>query len=134
MSKLEYVPRTAWPTLKPDPTRFNVWKSDRFLVQAFRERRGVVRLTVCRTERDEAGRLLDGISWDELQALKSSCGYGNYDAVEVYPPDADAVTAPNHRHLWIMPKHERLQFAWRNAGAQLSLIKDMLTKSKSEEN
>ncbi len=49
--------------------------------------------------------------WDELQRIKSECGYGNTDAIEIYPADDDVVNVANMRHLWILDS--RIPFAWR---------------------
>jgi hypothetical protein len=59
----------------------------------------------------EGDRWADNITWDELQALKTQCGYGGHDAVEVYPPTRDVVNVANIRHLWVLA--EKLPFAWR---------------------
>lgn len=72
----------------------------------------LVRLSVLRTTLDpQAGRWVDGITWDELQSIKAECGYGQHDALELYPPDSDVVNVANLRHLWVM--RELQTFAWR---------------------
>ncbi|EOG1815585.1 hypothetical protein ACK3RA_000943 [Enterobacter hormaechei] len=48
---------------------------------------------------------------DALQEIKSAVGYGDRDAVEIYPRDSDVVNVANMRHLWITP--EPIAFAWR---------------------
>jgi hypothetical protein len=68
----------------------------------------MIRLQVGRNDRQ------DGISWDHLQAIKNALGYGEYDAVEVYPRQQDIVNLGNFRHLWISKHH--LTFAWRPEG------------------
>lgn len=106
---LREVPRDEWPILTRVPLR--VWRSRDFLVQVFvASRPAMVRLSICRTamERD---RWKDGITWDELQRLKRECGYGDVDAIEVFPADADVVNVANMRHLWVMA--EPIEFAWR---------------------
>lgn len=88
----------------------NVWIGDGYLVQAYDEAGGVVRLTVNSVQHN--GRSwADRIPWDDLQAIKSACGFGDRDAVEVYPPTKDVVNVSNMRHLWVLP--EPLAFAWR---------------------
>lgn len=90
---------------------FAAWRSREFLVQAFAEAGGIVRLSVNRTHVDPATmRWLDGIVWDELQALKSEAGYGDREAVEIYPPDSSVVNVGSLRHLWVLP--ERMPFSW----------------------
>lgn len=103
------VPRSAWPHT-PDGLR-RVWRSRRFLVQEFDALAPArARLTVCRTSL--AGtRFQDGITWDELQAIKSEVGFGSMHAVEVYPAEADLVNVGNMRHLWVLT--HPMEFAWR---------------------
>jgi len=55
-------------------------------------------------------RWVDGITWDDLQRLKREAGYGDREAVEVYPPAACVVNEANIRHLWILPS--RMPFSW----------------------
>lgn len=129
---LQWVPHDQWPRLTPDTKRFNVWQSYSYMVQAFHEKNGVVRLAVKRNIKNTE-RTSDSICWDELQAIKAACGYGNFEAVEVFPTSDDEQPAGGMRHLWIMPKSERLEFAWRNASHQLSLIRDMLSNKPDEE-
>ena len=72
----------------------------------------IVRLSVNRTA-IEGPRWKEGVSWDELQAIKRQCGYGDHDAVEVFPRDVDVVNVANMRHLWILDPAQPLPFAWR---------------------
>lgn len=98
----------------PGPRPFKIWRSREFLVHAFTEPGGMVRLSVNRTHVDPATmRWLDGITWDELQALKSQAGYGDREAVEIYPPDDCVVNVGSLRHLWVLP--ERMPFSWNRA-------------------
>lgn len=106
------VPRSSWPA-ESDPLPAAVYRSKRFLVQAFNERDGIVRLSICRTALDASGEWLARITWEELQAVKNGVGYAEHDAVEVYPRAQDVVNVSNMRHLWIMPEH--LKYAWRVA-------------------
>ncbi|MCY4671281.1 MAG: hypothetical protein OXC29_25245 [Rhodococcus sp.] len=46
---------------------------------------------------------LGGITWDELQDVKSRAGFGHKTAVEVYPDDENMVNPANVRQLWILP-------------------------------
>lgn len=111
--ELQLVPRDQLPIM---PAHFTpllrVWRSRDFLVQ---ERAAVapalVVLNVCRTTHPAGHRFADGISWDQLQAIKHQCGYGDRDAVEIYPRDRDVVNDANMRHLWVLA--EPLTFAWR---------------------
>lgn len=106
------IPKENWPR-KSDPTPFAVYRSKRFLVQAFEERDSIVRLSVCRTTVDAHGNWLAHITWDELQDIKIGVGYSDRDAVEVYPRSSDVVNVSNMRHLWVLPDY--LKYAWRNA-------------------
>jgi hypothetical protein len=84
-------------------------------VQAFRAPSDdvLVRLSACRTDwvaRQNRWAEIDG--WDTMQRIKNECGYGDFDAVEVYPRDADLVNVANMRHLWVLKRP--LGFAWRS--------------------
>lgn len=70
------------------------------------------RIAVMRTSLQPDGQRWKGnISWDDLQRLKREAGYGDVDALEVYPRDRDVVNVANVRHLWLMP--DGIDFAWR---------------------
>jgi hypothetical protein len=45
----------------------------------------------------------DGISWDELQAIKDEHLGPEACAVEFYPPATNVVNEANIRHLWECP-------------------------------
>ena len=128
MQKLEWVAHSEWPRSE-NAARFNVWRSSEYLVQAYREKDGVVRLSVTGigpSARPDG----DNIPWGDLQAIKSACGYGAYDALEAFPPEVDVRGgAGNARYLWILPKGERLSFIWRNAGHQIGMFRELI-KSK----
>ena len=116
---LSEIPEIQWPpSAKARMTKLpvRVWIGCGYLVQAYDEADGVVRLTVNSTKH-ESLRWADGIRWDDLQAIKSACGYGDRDAVEVYPRTADVVNVANMRHLWILPdqhaSEQAIPFAWR---------------------
>lgn len=107
---LREIPRDEWP--RQPANVLAIWRSRRFLVQVYDEGGGLVRLSICRTTVDAgAGRWHDGIGWDDLQRLKSECGFGHRDAVELYPADRDVVDVANMRHLWLPPVP--VWFAWR---------------------
>lgn len=106
---LREVPREQWPIMTVPPLR--VLRSRDFLVQEYSATPpALVRLTVCRTSLC-GDRWQDGITWDELQKLKRECGYGNADAIEIFPADTDIVNVANMRHLWVMV--EPVACAWR---------------------
>lgn len=103
------VPKKDWPLTFTPPIK--VFKSDKYLVQAYEEKNGVIRLSVLNAKKDKkTGTWIDGISWDELQKIKSSVGYGDLCAVEVYPEDENIVNIAAIRHLFVLP--ERPEFAW----------------------
>jgi hypothetical protein len=112
-AELTPVPEAAWPASPPGHHQpVGVWRSREFVAQVFQEADGVIRLSVNRTHIDPADlRWVDGITWDELQALKRQVGLGDRFAVEVYPADLDVVNVGNLRHLWVLPAS--LSFAWR---------------------
>lgn len=87
-----------------------VYRSRNYLVQVYREK-NLIRLSVNRTDIDDNGEWLDGISWDTLQQIKNKLGYTDKDAIEVYPKESDVVNVANIRHLFIMD--EPLSFIWR---------------------
>jgi hypothetical protein len=89
---------------------FQIYRSRNFLVQLYQEK-NAVRLSVNRTDIDDNGEWLEGISWDTLQQIKSKIGYGEKEAVEIYPKDTDIVNVANIRHLFILD--DPLPCVWR---------------------
>ena len=110
---LRRVPEDQWiETQRPgEMPRMAVWRSRTFLVQGYQGEHGIIRLSVSRNEIDRAGAWTEGITWDDLQRIKREAGYGDWNAVEVYPADSDVVNVANMRHLWILP--EALPFQWQ---------------------
>ncbi len=89
-----------------------VWKDDKFLVQVYAKEKSAIRLSVTKIGESTLNREFpDGITWDELNAIKTEVGFGNFDAVEIYPKQKDVVNVANMRHLWILDKP--LPFIWR---------------------
>lgn len=105
------IPPEEWPDGVRDVKLFKAWRSNRYLAQAFREKDGIIRLSVNKTVLLPNNDWDDGLSWDELQLIKRQCGYGHLMAVEIYPKDIDIVNVANMRHLWIVP--EGLSFGWK---------------------
>lgn len=106
---LEEIPIEQWLNIAKGQSR--IFRSRDFLVQEFPALiPAVVRLSVCRTTLN-GERWKDGVSWDDLQRLKRECGYGDRDAIEIYPSDADVVNVANMRHIWVMA--EPVPCAWR---------------------
>lgn len=95
------------PIVNPYGEAFGLaWQNDNFVAGLVRFQ-GWQRLSIRRTglESDLA------MSWEELQSIKSQCGFGHLDAVEVYPADVDVVNTGNMRHLYLF-KHP-LKFVMR---------------------
>lgn len=106
---LREVPRKHWPDQNAPQLR--VLRSREFLVQVFNASfPALVQLSICRTKLN-GERWEDGIAWECLQRLKRECGYGDRDAIEIFPADVDVVNVANMRHLWIMA--EPVACAWR---------------------
>lgn len=105
--RLVSVPKDEWPPypLGPSAPPTEIWRSRWFLVQVYAAPNGQERFSVQRTN------LLDGITWDELQAIKTEIGRGHKTAVEVYPPTDRVVNVANMRHLWTLP--EMPDWAWK---------------------
>lgn len=105
------IPRVAWPTDNVPETIVEVWRSRDFLLQVHTTPvEGIERLSVCRTALS-GDSWKDGISWDDLQRLKSECGRGDKCAVEVYPEDGHIVNVANMRHLFVLDTPPA--YAWR---------------------
>lgn len=108
--KLTLIPKEQWPSDR-DPARIEIWRSRKYLVQIFQEKDGVKRLSINRTTVNSKGRWDDGLSWDELQQIKSQIGLGSKYAIEIFPKDEDVVNVANMRHIWVLP--EPLEIGWR---------------------
>lgn len=112
-NKLTLLKPEELPTGERAP--FACWRSNKYLVQLFKEDSqqfpGAVRLSICRTKLNPGLGWIDGITWEELQAIKSEIGHGDDYAVEIYPPDKDVVNVANMRHLWLIPGG--LDLGWR---------------------
>lgn len=78
------------------------WRSKSFVAALWIQDDGALRLSVNRTRLNDRGTFVDGITWDELMAVKRGVGYGDTWAVEVYPPDAEVVNVSNMRHLFLL--------------------------------
>jgi hypothetical protein len=103
-SELTVVPPSEWPAVSDPPLQ--CWRSSKYAVQLYNETAypGMKRLSICRATVGTSGRWNDGLTWDELQAIKREVGFGDWYAIEVYPRDQDIVNVSNMRHLWLMPK------------------------------
>lgn len=108
---LKLIPKDEWCNRDTPKGLSRVWRSNRFAVQEYLEGDGSTRLTVNRTAIDEKGAWVEGITWDELMAIKRQAGYGEWFAVEIYPADDNVVNVANMRHLWIPEKP--LSIGWK---------------------
>ena len=107
-----------WPAGYP-PNLVRTLRNRYFLVQIYVEASNLFRLTINRTTINAQMDWEDGITWEELQALKDQAGFADFDAVEVYPRQADIVNSKNVRHLWVL--ESPLAFVWRNGEASTIL-------------
>lgn len=104
------VSKKHWSVNSPQ-NLLKCYMSKSFLVQVYDDA-GYTRISVNRTDYvlvDGKPIWNDGITWDELQWIKSKIGFEKSWAVECYPPDKDIVNVANFRHLFIIPKPE---FGW----------------------
>jgi hypothetical protein len=85
-------------------------RSRDYLAQVY-SNNDIIRLSVNCVRIKNNGHWEDGISWETLMSIKHLVGYGDCDAVEVYPKDVDVVNVANIRHLFILNKP--LPFIWR---------------------
>ena len=89
-----------------------VFRNRHFFVQVHNQK-GWIRISVNRTSLNvDARRWHDGISWDSLMLIKNQIGYGDRDAVEIYPQDAKTVNVANIRHLFILPENHAIDCIW----------------------
>lgn len=105
---LTRIPEDEFPSHLPgSKTPVKAWRSNRYMVQMYEEGNRyfpvLIRLSICRVRLNSEGRWKDGLTWDELQAIKSEIGFGEWYGVEVFPADKDVVNVANFRHLWLLP-------------------------------
>lgn len=94
----------------PGSPLVEMWRSNRYAVRVYDEN-NCKRISVNRTTFNNDGSYKANISWDELQNIKTHIGFGDKDAIEIYPNDKDVVNNSNVRHIWIMPSP--LGCVWR---------------------
>jgi hypothetical protein len=110
---LKSIPSSEWPRME-SYTITKVWRSRRFLVQQYENPGEPIRLSINTVTLEANGRWKDGITWDDIQAIKRQCGYAERYAVELYPADVDVVNVANVRHIWLLD--EPPSYAWRYDG------------------
>ncbi len=106
MQEVPIPPRMSGRDRAPE----KAFRSREFLAQYFTFE-ACERLSINRANLNSSGAWTDGITWDELQRVKSECGFGYRIAVEIYPEDGHVVYDANMRHLWLLK--ERPNFAWK---------------------
>ena len=129
------IPKEHWPKvdMPQGDTRIRVLRNRRFMVQVFELREGEIwRLSINRTEINAQGFWKDGITWEELMAVKRGAGYGDKDAVEVLPREADVVNVANMRHLFVLGK--LLPFAWRTSRPRTVEVPPLPPKAEPDPN
>lgn len=112
--KLTEVPREEFPDVPQLPAK--AWRSRHYVVQLWQEGNqalpSLLRLSISRSTMKASLEWEDGLTWDELQAIKRELGFGNWYGVEVYPVDSDVINVSNMRHLWLLPAP--LPIGWFN--------------------
>jgi hypothetical protein len=81
-----------------------VWENATYYCAAF-ACDNAIRLSIMRHD------LKDGLTWDEIRAVKKDCGFADFDALEFYPKESDIVNTGNMRHIFIFEKE--LPLIWR---------------------
>lgn len=109
------VPISEWPQGAKNPP-IKIWRNRNFIAQLYRDRNHL-RLSVNRTaakgfRSDGSPKWKEGITWDELQQIKSDVGFGHCWAVECYPPDDKVINVANLRHLWLLESPP--DYGWKN--------------------
>lgn len=109
------LPMEGWPAVRPNANApVEIWRSREFLAQVYETpTEGIKRLSVNRTMIEDSGAWSAEITWEELQRVKSECGFGKMWACELYPHDDEVVNVANMRHLFIGTTGEMPEFAWR---------------------
>lgn len=112
--QLTRIPQSEIDAIKDVDKPFEVWRSQKYLVQMFRVEGSPLRLSINRADLLPNGNWADGITWDDIQRIKGEVGFADQCAVEIFPPDAHVVNVANIRHIWIVSTPS---FAWRKGGA-----------------
>jgi hypothetical protein len=99
------IPPSEFPPVEPLPIK--AWRSRKYLVQLYEEQNvyfpGMLRLSVCRARKKTDGGWEDGLTWDELHAIKREVGFGDWYGIEIYPAEKQVINVANFRHLWLLP-------------------------------
>lgn len=80
------------------------WRNKYYLVQYY-QNGNWERLSINRTDYDPVRDCwLGDISWDDLMQIKDTLGFGNRDAIEIYPQTKDVIYVTYMRHLFLIPE------------------------------
>ncbi len=90
-------------TQRDERRPFNVWRNNEYLVGVTQvdtrdEYFGIVTYLLISRQDGEPIH-----SWLDLQQIKSTLGYEEQVALEVYPPDCNLFDTANCYHLWVLP-------------------------------
>ena len=101
--------------VKRPPGLLRALRNRRFLVQIYEPEphqlaQVELRISVNFAVLNDKGEWLDGITWDQLQAIKAALGFADRDAVEVYQRAGKLVNVAAIRHLWVVRKN--LSWKW----------------------
>lgn len=100
-SDFEQVPQAkldaAGEEYPPPPGFRCMWRNEGLIVFVCDRPGGLVLLMVQRLDGEP------GLTWELLQAVKAALGYGDCEAVELYPPAERELNVANMRHLWVLP-------------------------------
>lgn len=103
---MQEIPYDEWPEhiknyggeLKP----IGAWRSKKFFAQIVEEPNGAIRISINRARFNDKYDYDDGITWDELFAIKNQIGFADKDCIEIYPAAHDLVNVANIRHLFVL--------------------------------
>lgn len=86
-----------------------LWRSSAYLVQVHEHNEAVLRVSIATVDKQ---KIPDRLPWPVLQRLKREIGRGDWEAVEIYPADADQVNVDDMRHLWVFKDGMKLPFGF----------------------
>ena len=103
----DIVASIAAGNLPPELQVYRVLHSPEHVVMFARETCWLGDVTHLMIRRQDGEPIRD---WATLQRLKSEVGFGDRQAVEIYPPDAECVDWRNLYHVYVLPEGCRLPF------------------------
>lgn len=90
-----------------------LWRSSLFVVQVHEHNEAVLRVSIATVDKQ---KIPDRLPWPTLQRLKREIGRGDWEAVEIFPADADQVNIDDMRHLWVFKDGRKLPFGFMRGG------------------